>query len=115
MIRAIRRLRFVTVLWAALNVALPLGVSYADAVLAGRGSASEAFAHVEEKSGPHCQPVHADECVLCRFLSSAAGELRSGMGAALPAVVRVEIPLAPTLRIATSTVAGTRSRAPPVV
>ena len=53
---------------AVLQVALPLGVTYADGRLAADGG--RARAHAEADRSSSCRPVHSPECGLCRHLAS---------------------------------------------
>jgi hypothetical protein len=53
---------------AVLQIALPLGVSYAEARVAADGGRAQA--HVESGRSSNCQPVHSPECGLCRFMAN---------------------------------------------
>jgi hypothetical protein len=77
--------------WAVLQFALPLGVSYLDGRLAS--DAAPAQSHVEAEGSSTCPAVHSLECGLCRFLSAysaspakplAAVEVREAADACLP-------------------------------
>src|SRR5687768_2009048 len=51
-------------LWAVLQLVLPLGASLADAH-ESRASAA-VVAHVESGSTEGCQPAHGEDCAVCR-------------------------------------------------
>lgn len=63
-----RWIRAFALSWGVLQFALPLVILLGDAETALR-AAREAYVHVESNDAKGCVPVHADECVLCRFLS----------------------------------------------
>jgi hypothetical protein len=63
-----RRLRSFALTWGVLQFVLPLAILFGDANSALSGS-RRPIAHVESATTDSCQPVHADECALCRFLS----------------------------------------------
>lgn len=63
-----RRIRAFALTWGVLQVALPFAILFADAQSATAG-AGEVKIHVEAADSTACQPVHTDECALCRFLS----------------------------------------------
>jgi hypothetical protein len=64
-----RRLRAFALSWGVLQFVLPLAILFGDANSALSGS-RRPVAHVEAATTDSCQPVHADECALCRFLSN---------------------------------------------
>ena len=64
------RFRFVTLLLAALQLAMPGLASLADAAAARESRSTYGVTHVEEPGGAQCPPVHTDECALCQFLSA---------------------------------------------
>lgn len=103
--------RFLTVLLALVQLALPgaLGVVHAMGVRA----AGPTVVHVEAKSGPHCQPPHGDECVVCRHLSTGATKVDS-LSSLVPELVRESS--ATRVEPAPHAATGHRlqSRAPPV-
>ncbi|MEX1185398.1 MAG: hypothetical protein WEA80_02305 [Gemmatimonadaceae bacterium] len=67
---ALRR-RTLTILFAAVQLALPVALSVAHATAStGLG----APAHVEETSGSKCSAAHVDECIVCRHLSTNAAK-----------------------------------------
>lgn len=78
-----RTLRLWTVLWAALQIALPAVASIEDGRLATR-AAFDSRPHVEDVTGSDCAPVHGADCALCKQLSSAS------------LAERVELPPPPT-------------------
>src|SRR6185436_3577982 len=55
--------------WGMLQFLLPLVILFGDAESAVAGASSRTTTHVETPGANKCQPVHADECALCRFLS----------------------------------------------
>ena len=104
--------RFLTLLFAAVQFALPAAASIADG-MAARGAGDRA-AHVEGVLGTHCTPGHSADCALCRYLSGTA-----------PKAVAAAYPLPQTtsgLRVASVDVAArsaahrcAQSRAPPML
>jgi len=64
-----RRLRAFALTWGVLQFVLPLAILFGDANSALAGS-RRPVSHVEATTTDGCQPVHADECALCRFLSN---------------------------------------------
>jgi len=105
-----RPVRFVTLLLAAVQFAVPAVVSVADgdAALAGRNSGT----HIEEVGGKQCRPPHSEDCLICRFLSAAHAVTSS----AAPSVV-VEVIASPSAALVAACTVGDRhgfnSRAPP--
>ena len=65
------RHRLFALLWAALQLVLPLGATLADA-RAARASAA-VVAHIESGSTEGCQPAHGEDCVVCRTLGAMHG------------------------------------------
>lgn len=63
-----RWIRAFALSWGVLQFALPLMILLGDAQSALKGSRA-VLVHVEASDANACQPVHADECALCRFLS----------------------------------------------
>jgi hypothetical protein len=74
MLRGMKRrtplLRSLALVWAALQLAMPAVSSLADARLAA--AAGEPVAHVESTTTSTCPVIHAPDCGICRYLSSAA-------------------------------------------
>jgi hypothetical protein len=106
-----RSARFLTLLFALLQLTLPGALSVADAVRAVNGRA--AVSHVEDRSHSGCPAPHTDACDLCRYLSGAAAGTRTGTPllvdhavATRPAVARDEAPCS-------TDGFARRSRAPP--
>ena len=62
--------RVVTVLFATLQLLLPGLASFADARAERESLSPGAVAHLESAGGHHCPAVHADDCVLCQFLTA---------------------------------------------
>lgn len=108
-----RRLRGFTWAWAVLQIALPAAVSFADAIDA-LDSASRARIHVEATSSSSCRPAHAEECALCRFLSTSNGTSARG-DIPLPEARRTAgVPVDVIQRCATAARGQPGSRAPPI-
>ncbi len=63
-------LRGLTLLLAVMQLASPAMSAIADARIAAR--AGEPIAHVESTSATGCPVLHSADCVVCRYLSSAA-------------------------------------------
>ena len=63
-------LRFLAVLWASLQFAMPALGSLADARFAA--AAGDPVSHVESKSSASCPAVHAPDCAVCRYLSGGS-------------------------------------------
>ena len=63
-------LRFMSLLWAALQLATPALSSLADARLAA--AAGDPIAHVESTSSSNCPAIHPPDCAVCRYLSGPA-------------------------------------------
>ena len=87
-----RRLRGLTILFAALQLSLPAALGLADAISARDGNQS--IAHIEGSSGSLCQRPHADDCIVCahiatRALPPAAASAIVGSGTAEDRVVQV--------------------------
>ena len=107
-----RPTRFLTLVFAAIQFAVPALVSVADGVVArgGRNSAS----HVEDVGGKQCRPPHTEDCVVCRFLSATHS---TAAASSQPAIVQ-SVASNPTTFDARATVAdryGFNSRAPPTL
>jgi hypothetical protein len=62
-------LRFLALLWAVLQLAMPALASLADARLAA--AAGDPMSHVESKSSATCPVIHAPDCAACRYLSAS--------------------------------------------
>lgn len=109
-----RWLRVFAVFWSVLQFALPTATLYADAFEA-RSSTDRYVAHVEDAATSSCRPVHAEECVLCRFLSNSSAPL--ARAETIPAAVRASA--VPMADVAAGCVLPARglpaSRAPPTV
>jgi hypothetical protein len=63
-----RRIRSFALTWGVLQFALPFAILFADAQSAA-ASVGQVKIHIESADTAACQPVHTDECALCRFLS----------------------------------------------
>jgi len=109
--RPSRRVRFLTLLLAAMQLAVPAFVSVADGSVARAGRASAA--HVEEVGGKQCRPPHSEDCLICRFLSAA----HSVAWSAAPCATAEEIAslrAVPATGFAAGVLYGFNSRAPPI-
>jgi hypothetical protein len=90
MIRSLRQSRFLTLSCLLVQLVLPGALGVIDAIRAEEGRGPPI--HIEEKSGPQCQPSHTDECLICRYLSmgftkpSAAPVLGAQISRSQPAV-----------------------------
>lgn len=69
-------LRFVTMLFAAAQFALPAALSIGDAIAFSDAPSSRA--HVEDTSRTSCTAPHADDCAVCRYLSTLAAPPHTG-------------------------------------
>jgi hypothetical protein len=58
-----------TALWLAIQVALPVGASIADANFAAR---TDGRAHIEDAASLGCVPSHGADCGICKQLSGAS-------------------------------------------
>jgi hypothetical protein len=65
--------RFLTLLFAAAQFALPAAASIADG-LAARATGNTT-SHVESVAGTHCTPAHSADCTLCRYLSGTSADI----------------------------------------
>lgn len=72
MLRISGRRRAFALVWALLQFALPAFGTLVEASVADSAASRPATAHVEERSGPGCQPVHAPDCARCQTLSTHA-------------------------------------------
>jgi hypothetical protein len=82
--------RPLVLLWAVLQLALPVAASLGDAAVAVAAAQDPAASgHVEESTGDQCGPVHAADCKVCRALADSHG-LPSAAPAELPRLERVQ-------------------------
>jgi hypothetical protein len=105
--------RLFATLWAVLQFALPLAVSYGDALDALR-SVGQYRTHVEATTTATCRPVHPEECALCRFLTNSDAVAAR---ADLPIVVARQCVAGPDARVTISRSASLglpSPRAPPI-
>lgn len=105
-----RPTRFLTLLLAAMQFAVPAVVSVVDGASARAGL--PLGTHIEEFGQNQCKPPHSADCAICQFLITA----HSQAGTAVAAFVASEIAPAASTRVALcSSVAGYGfdSRAPP--
>lgn len=110
--RLSRPVRFLMLLLAAMQVAVPAVVSVVDGVVARHGR--ESPTHIEEFGQNQCKPPHPADCAICRFLSTTHAQA----GTSVAAVVVTKIVPAPTTLVALSVTAaryGFDSRAPPTL
>jgi hypothetical protein len=104
--------RFITLIFAAAQFALPAVASVADGAAAAGGRNSAA--HLESKGDRDCKPPHSADCAICRFLSTTHGQVR----VAVPALADAGLaPLreTPLACAATGARYGFDSRAPPTL
>ena len=66
-----RPVRLLALVWAVLQLALPLGALFADAHVAAEGA--KVVAHIESTTTDGCRPAHAEDCVVCRTLGEMHG------------------------------------------
>lgn len=104
--------RFLTLLLAAMQFAVPAVSSVVDGAVARAARGSDS--HVEAFGENGCKPPHAADCLVCRFLSATHSQVETP--AAVLVVTRIAAP--PTALVALSA-AGSRcgfdSRAPPTI
>jgi hypothetical protein len=93
MTRRAPMLRFLALLWASLQVAMPAASAVADGMVA-RESGQQAYAHIESSTTARCPVVHPPDCGVCRFLT-ACGSAPSGTPAAF--VTRASLAVKPEL------------------
>lgn len=58
-------------LFAAGQLALPASLSIGDAMVSGASRST--LAHAEDASRAACKAPHADDCAVCRYLSTLVG------------------------------------------
>ena len=106
-------MRLLAACLAALQIALPGAISVADA----RGEAQSLVAatrvHVESQSSTACPRIHALDCALCQFLSSARGEPPAGDPLVAARRDHLGVTHAESDRAASITASLPPSRAPP--
>ena len=108
--RLTRSARFLTLLLAAMQFAVPAVVSVVDGAVAE--SARVTGTHVEEFGRNKCTPPHSADCAICRFLSTT----QSHGSTAVAAVIVSRVSAAPETLVALSATTarhGFDSRAPP--
>ena len=108
----LRILRLLAVAVALLQGAVPAAAAVAEGVLALRGRANPAVAHVEDGRTNRCAYVHPDDCGVCSCLVAVAlAEVPRAPVAVVPArlVPLGAAPVVPTLAAR----APPRARAPP--
>lgn len=106
--------RVFTLLWAALQLALPSAVLLADVRLE-RDSQQALGAHVESGATKACRPVHPDACALCQVLSRTATPEQPAVLPTIAAIVRPSSSRA-IARLTTRTAAAAElPRAPPAI
>jgi hypothetical protein len=89
--------RAALLLWAVLQIALPVVASVADAGASTTGASARA--HAEDTSRRSCVPVHGVDCVLCQYLSGCAAPLaHSASNAALALAPTIPVGTLDTLR-----------------
>ena len=75
--------RFLSLLCALVQLALPGALGVLDAITVR--NAQHTVAHIEETTGQQCRPPHADDCFICRYLST--GAMASDAAPVLPALI----------------------------
>jgi hypothetical protein len=99
-------------MWAALQLALPLGASYADATAAAV-AARDARTHAESERSTGCQRAHSADCCVCRYLANCGAAPAAAPGVAVPRAGGAGIVLPGSDRPWSAAVDLARSRAPP--
>ena len=64
-------LRYLTIVWASLQLVLPGVTAIADGIASAQG-ATAAVSHVESTSTAGCPEIHGVDCAVCRYLSNTA-------------------------------------------
>jgi hypothetical protein len=108
--RLTRPARFLTLLLAAMQFAVPAVLSVVDGDLARSGRVSAP--HIEDVGRNQCKPPHSADCAICQFLSTLYN--RQDMPATV--AIATEVAVAPADPITRSGIAarhGFNSRAPP--
>jgi hypothetical protein len=102
--------RFLTLLFAAMQFAAPAVLSVADGSLAREGRTSTS--HIEEVGGKQCRAPHSEDCLVCRFLSATHGV--AAAAALAPLTQEIAPASTPVASLAASADRhGFNSRAPP--
>jgi hypothetical protein len=112
MLRLRRSLRTFGLLWGVLQFALAGAVSVLDGAIALRGSADVA-AHVEATSSSNCQPPHAADCGICRYLSSGGVNDGDVGTTEWPTWAAATVPLRAATLHASGDATRAQARAPP--
>jgi hypothetical protein len=105
--------RFVALLWAALQLASPGVSAIADGIAAGQ-SASASLSHVESTTTSSCPEIHAVDCAVCRYLSNAAAAVPGSSGWLELSVILPRVALERASRVAAAR-SFPRGRAPPTL
>jgi hypothetical protein len=108
-----RRLRAFALTWGVLQFLLPVAILFGDASSALTGS-RRPVSHVEAATTESCQPVHADECALCRFLSNNSAPAARAELPPVPASAGHTTCDAPAASRAAAIARLADSRAPPI-
>jgi hypothetical protein len=107
-----RATRFLTLLLAAIQFAMPAAVSVAEGALSRM--VVDPVAHVESAGGDECTPPHSADCVVCRYLSGSGAPTPEPTPAFMVGAADPARALLPQLHGA-APVGPARSRAPPAV
>ena len=110
MIRLSRWSRTLWMLFAAGQFALPATLSVGDALASGDPRSVQS--HVEDTSRSACQPAHAGDCAICRYLSALVSPAPAG-ATEFPHLQRDLLTGLGDVRIHSLRQQGFLSRAPP--
>jgi hypothetical protein len=105
-------LRYLTLLFAAMNFAAPAAVSVADGAFAR--AVRHPDTHVEPSGANECTPPHAADCTVCRYLNGHGSSAPDRALAAVPSKPALVCPAAAAC-VGAITYDATQSRAPPAV
>jgi hypothetical protein len=111
MILFTRPSRFLTILCASVQLALPAALGVIDARSAWDGR--NTLTHIEEPGGQQCHARHGDECILCRYLATGAARDEPAPGL-VPPIAGVQPRLSAEAATPSAWRRGFHSRAPPV-
>ncbi|MDB4876937.1 MAG: hypothetical protein JWM41_3383 [Gemmatimonadetes bacterium] len=106
-------IRYVMLLWAALQIALPPVLTLVDANSAA-ASAGQVI-HVESASTPACHRAHGADCAFCQFLSNCLGTMDAAAPPRIAAIAHVRPAATQSSLDASAARSLPGSRAPPAV
>jgi hypothetical protein len=106
-------LRFLAILWAAVQLASPGFSAIADGKQSS-DSASAPQTHIEATTSESCPVVHSPDCALCRYLTHQAGAASFGTEWRLLGTERQELGV-DCIAERSAAVALPHGRAPPAI